>query len=113
MGPKHNLVHFKSLWGCLLIKSWSSSQLIIRLFRFAYQQVSDTFIHAIKHYGIEATKGCKKHIVVEKATLFGKYYGFFAKYVVDSELVTLKPSGKGRDFKRLTADDAVKLLSNS
>jgi len=25
-GPKHNLVHFKSLWGCLLIKSWSSSQ---------------------------------------------------------------------------------------
>ena len=26
MGPKHNLVHFKSLFGCLLIKSWSSSQ---------------------------------------------------------------------------------------
>ena len=25
MGPKHNLVHFKSLSGCLLIKSWSSS----------------------------------------------------------------------------------------
>ena len=26
MGPKHNLVHFKSLLGCLLIKSWFSSQ---------------------------------------------------------------------------------------
>ena len=26
MGPKHNLVHFKSLLGCLLINSWSSSQ---------------------------------------------------------------------------------------
>ena len=26
MGPKNNLVHFKSLLGCLLIKSWSSSQ---------------------------------------------------------------------------------------
>ena len=26
MGQKHNLVHFKSLLGCLLIKSWSSSQ---------------------------------------------------------------------------------------
>ena len=26
MGPKHNLVHFKSLSGCFLIKSWSSSQ---------------------------------------------------------------------------------------
>ena len=26
MGPKHHLVHFKSLLGCLLIKSWSSFQ---------------------------------------------------------------------------------------
>ena len=26
MGPKHNLVHFKSLLWCLLIKSWFSSQ---------------------------------------------------------------------------------------
>ena len=26
MGPKNNLVHFKSLLGCLFIKSWSSSQ---------------------------------------------------------------------------------------
>ena len=26
MGLKHNLVYFKSLLGCLLIKSWSSSQ---------------------------------------------------------------------------------------
>ena len=26
MGPKHNLVHLKSLLGCLLIKSWTSSR---------------------------------------------------------------------------------------
>ena len=26
MGPKNNLVHFKSVLGCLLINSWSSSQ---------------------------------------------------------------------------------------
>ena len=24
MGPKHNLVDFKSLWWCLFIRSWSS-----------------------------------------------------------------------------------------
>ena len=70
-------------------------------------------MHAIKHYSILATKGCKKHPVGEKATLFGEYYGFFAKYVVGSELVTLKPSAQGKDFKRPSAEDAVKLLLNS
>ena len=29
MGPKHNSVHFKTLLGCLLIKSWSSFQHLI------------------------------------------------------------------------------------
>ena len=41
------------------------------------------------------------------------YYGFFAKYVVGSELVTEKPSGQGRDSSRLAAEVAVKSLLNS
>ena len=34
-------------------------------------------------------------------------------YLVGSELCTLKPSGQGRDFNRLAAEDAVKLSLNS